>query len=113
MYAHECAPNLFRITESDNTDTMKPPGFYASLQEESRLIPQHQTTPIIRGMRSWCDSYFAADEGHTRYWRHSHLPNVKFEAITLISCDIQRKCISSFEKLQLIAYSSVLRQRRE
>ena len=43
MYAHVCAPNLFRITESDNTDTMKPPGFYASLGE-LRLSGNHTVT---------------------------------------------------------------------
>ena len=41
---------------------------------------------------------------------HSRLPNVTFKAMTLVSCDIQRKCISSFENLQLI---HVLRQKRD
>ena len=59
---------------------------------------------MTRIMRNQCKSLFAADGGHTRYWRHSHLPNVTFESIALISCNIQRNCISSFENLQLILF---------
>ena len=33
------------------------------------------------------------------WWRHSHLRNVMFKAIKLISCDIQRKSISILEKI--------------
>ena len=80
----------------------------ATLQEESRLIPRCHITRI---MRNKCKSLFAADGGHTRYWRHSHLPHVTFKSITLILCSIQRNCISSFENLQL--FHDFLRQKRE
>ena len=33
---------------------------------------------------------------------HSHLLNVMFKAIKLISCAIHRNCISSFENVQVI-----------
>ena len=68
-------------------------------KEESRPIPRYQ---ITRSMRSQCKSYVAANGGHIRYWRNSYLPNVTFKYITLISCGIQRNCVSSFENLKLI-----------
>ena len=76
----------------------------AALQKELKLIPRYQIIRIILSMRNQWQSSFALDGGHTRYWRHSHLPNMTFKTNVLISCDIQRNnCISTFQTAYLFA----------
>ena len=47
---------------------------------------------------------------HTRCYRHSHISNITFKAITLMSCAFKG---IAFQALKLTAYSCVLHQKGE
>ena len=78
-----------------------PQPFNAVLQEMMMLIPQHKS-PVLRVCETIASPILplAVDKLVTDEGIHI-FPNLMFKAIKLMSCDIQRNCISSFENLHV------------
>ena len=99
VYNFNMSINFWTEGLTHNNDIKKPPASRCSVAgdiDADPSAPNHQYSEYAKSVLA----QFAADWGHTRYWwRHSHLRNVMLKAIKLISCDIQRNFISSFENL--------------